>query len=77
MRVQAEECVDEQRFQLPAQLGRLRAALSEANRAANKLAASFQDGALDMEDFVRQYRETRRLYHRRKLQTDAKELHWD
>jgi hypothetical protein len=56
------------RFDLKAQLARLRTATSEHDHLSESLASSFQDGEVDEDEFVRQYLEVRRVYHRRALQ---------
>ncbi|GAA98381.1 uncharacterized protein L969DRAFT_93024 [Mixia osmundae IAM 14324] len=51
----------------PALLNRLRAALSEQEHLTEQLAARFQDGQLDEASFAMQYKEARRIWHKRAL----------
>lgn len=55
------------RFSQPAQMARLRTALSEDERTSDNFANLFMEGRMEDDDFVRQYKETRKSFHRRAL----------
>jgi len=55
------------RFTPAQQLNRLRAATSGQESLSESLASSFLDGTMDEDDFVRQYREVRKVFHRRQI----------
>lgn len=50
-----------------AQLGRLRAATTAQEHVAESLSTSFVDGDMDDDEFVRQYKDVRKVFHRRML----------
>ena len=54
-----------QRFSPANQLSRLKLATANQDNLAEALVQSFNDGHMDVDDFVRQYREVRRVYWRR------------
>lgn len=54
-----------QRFAPSQQLNRLRSATSDQEHLSESLVDSFLDGGMDEESFVRQYKEIRKVYHRR------------
>ncbi|GAA6032102.1 hypothetical protein JCM8097_007074 [Rhodosporidiobolus ruineniae] len=53
------------RFAQPAQLSRYRAATTQQERLSDALVSSFLQGEGDDESFVKQYREVRKVYHKR------------
>ncbi|GAA6003792.1 hypothetical protein JCM10207_003602 [Rhodosporidiobolus poonsookiae] len=55
------------RFSEPAQLARHRAATTQQERLSDSLVASFLSGEGDDESFVKQYRDVRKVYHRREV----------
>lgn len=57
------------RFSPAAQLNRLKVATSNQDNLAEALVQSFNDGNMDEEEFVRQYKEVRRVYWRRHMST--------
>ena len=59
-----------QRFTPSAQLARLRAATSNQDHLSEQLVASFIEGGMSEEDFARQFKEVRRVYHRRQVCLD-------
>lgn len=59
-----------QRFAPKLQLSRLRTASSDQDRLSEQLVQSLQNGTIDMDTFSSQYREVRRIYYRRALQTE-------
>lgn len=59
-----------QRFDLSAQINRLKSATAAAEKESDALAASFQRGDVPEDEFVKQYKELRRAYHKRALQMD-------
>ncbi|GAA5858711.1 hypothetical protein JCM1840_006526 [Sporobolomyces johnsonii] len=55
------------RFSPSAQLARYRAAATAQEHLCDSLVSSFLDGAGDEESFVRQYREVRKVHHKRQI----------
>jgi ESCRT-I complex subunit VPS37 len=51
-------------------LARLRAATSNQDHLSEQLISTFIDGGMSEEDFSRQFKEVRRVYHRRKACLD-------
>lgn len=49
---------------------RLRQALGDHDRLSESLISSLLDGKLAPDDFAKQFREVRKLWYRRQLQTD-------
>ncbi|POY73363.1 hypothetical protein BMF94_3700 [Rhodotorula taiwanensis] len=55
------------RFSQPAQLARYRAATTTQDHLSDSLVAAFLNGQGDDESFVKQYREVRKLFHKREI----------
>ncbi|GAA5941142.1 hypothetical protein JCM10213_001728 [Rhodosporidiobolus nylandii] len=55
------------RFSQPAQLARCRAATTQQERLSDSLVASFLSGEGDDESFVKQYRDVRKVFHKREV----------
>ncbi|GAA5888617.1 hypothetical protein JCM6882_009021 [Rhodosporidiobolus microsporus] len=56
-----------ERFSQPAQLARYRAATTQQERLSDAMVSSFLNGEGDDESFVKQYREVRKVYHKREV----------
>lgn len=56
-----------QRFSQPAQQARYRAATTQQEHLSDSLVAAFLAGEGDDESFVKQYREVRKVYHKREI----------
>ena len=56
-----------QRFSRNAQMARLRTAVAENERTSDNCANQFLEGQMEDDDFVRQYKEARKAFHRRAL----------
>lgn len=56
-----------QRFSQPAQLSRYRAATTVQEHLSDSLVSAFLSGEGDDESFLKQYREVRKVYHKRQI----------
>ncbi|KAL8277999.1 hypothetical protein RQP46_009631 [Phenoliferia psychrophenolica] len=63
--LEAAQADTQKRFSPGAQLNRLRSATSGQEHLSESLVSSFLDGGMDEESFVKQYKDIRKVYHRR------------